>query len=113
MAACHVSESSFFLLKPDSEKKYECNFLPGSRVALSKIVTLASLESAFPTELLATHWYVRSIASENKTTRVEILPFWVTVAFMIDELFSNQLITGRGKPSAAQERVTVATPASR
>ena len=79
---------------------------------LSGNVNVASLERVVPTEFLATHLYVSacSLIFWNTRASEETLPFWFTVSFMTVELFSNQLITGRGKLSTAHSRVTMAAP---
>ena len=41
---------------------------------------------------------------------METLPLMVTVSLTTVELFLNQLITGRGRPSAAHFRATTAVP---
>ena len=75
-------------------------------------VIVASLENDFPTEFRATHRYFGTCFLIPWNTRAsdETLPFWTTVSFETVELFSNQLIRGRGNPSTAHIRVTMATP---
>ena len=82
---------------------------------LFKIVTVASLESVLPIELLATHRYFCgcSVSLVKTSNSIETLPFWTTVPFLTDELLFNHPMTGLGKPFASQDKFTVTTLASR
>ena len=90
-------------------------YLPGIVGNLFEIVTVASLESVLPIELLATHRYFCScsVSLVKTSNSIETLPFWTTVPFLTDELLFNQPMTGWGKPFASQDKFTVTTLASR
>ena len=78
------------------------------------MVNVASSESVLPSEFLAMQRYFIgfSVVSLKVITSEEVLSFWDTVPLMTGVLFSNQPITGRGKPLASQNRVTMALPSS-
>lgn len=90
-------------------------FLPSSRyvfdVGISAsfdiTVSIPVFDSVLPALFTAKHWYMPAFCSflTERSTKYEMLSFWIRVGFKRTELFLSHEISGRGEPVASHSKM--------